>query len=113
MNVQQVEQRPVKKRRFFVEDSETSTCQKRNSPGTEFSTKTEVSKKAADLATGVIDHNHDDNVNGHTHDFVRDSNIQDLLDPNAFRAVVGEDVTEDVIETIREMSGNSLTRGQS
>lgn len=108
--MQEIEHRPVKKRRFFVEDSEPSNFQERSSPGADVSNETEVSNKTASLTTVVGDHNND--VKGHIHEAADDSNDQDILDPSAFRAVVGEDVSEDVIDTIREMSGNSLTRGQ-
>ena len=113
MKMQEIEPRPVKKRRFFVEDSEQSNSQKRKSPDAEVSNGIEVSKKATSLEAGLNDHSHDNSVNGHIDEAVCDRAGQDILDPNAFRAVVGEDVSEGVIETIREMSGNSLTRGQS
>lgn len=110
--MQEIEHRPVKKRRFFVEDSEPSNFQKRSSPDANISNETEVSDRTANLTTEVGDDNNKNNVKGHIHEAADDSNDQDILDPSAFRAVVGEDVSEDVIDTIREISGNSLTRGQ-
>ena len=120
--MQEVEQqqRPVKKRRFFVEDDSEvieDTRRWRKSPSPSHNSVMINGAESGKAATGSnsvtngVIAGGTSGVAGGGDGESDEVNGQERLDPHAFRAVVGEDVSDDVIESIKEMSGDNLTRG--
>ena len=110
--MQELEQRPAKKRRFFVEDSDVNDYKEKHaSPGAVMSAGDNATTDMASSVATPSAYNGANVLNGHGNEETGGGDGQETLDPHAFGAVVGEDVTGDVIERIREMCGDNLTRG--
>ena len=126
--MQEVEQRPVKKRRFFVEDSDVDDHHRRPSPSAVLPNESDAPANTARSVVASKDHGDSGNrlngCNGQSSgagagagagagdgDGDGDGDNSEKLDPESFRAVIGDDVSDEVVERIREMSGDNLTRG--
>ena len=118
--MQEVEQRPVKKRRFFVEDSDVDDHHRRPSPSAVLPNESDAPDNTARSVVASKDHGGSGNrLNGCNGESAGagagtgdgDGDNSEKLDPQSFRAVIGDDLSDEVVERIREMSGDNLTRG--
>ena len=100
-----IEERPAKKRRFFVDDSPIAdrTLQHEPSSGEEMDAlqKTIPNGKSINSTDLVEDHRDLDN-NGASEEF----------DPELFAGVVGEQVPPSVIQKLKDLSGSDMQRGK-